>query len=209
MQDSARHIGYCTRALQHCTLFGEGHLRIHMTNHDAPNESHDLSRAHIEVKRWSVRVVQVKQLRRNSQTMAALVRSLRRLAVTPYFRRAVPSLSYSSKPEPTGMRYHLQLLCLAFALTLWTHIISLHRGYHCYWLWASHWSGEEGARCKSRGIWRMKDQYFVYMACSCDFSVKFQDPFNMGVVQGEWGTKAKPTIVPSMYEERLVGCICE
>ena len=31
----------------------------------------------------------------------------------------------------------------------------------------------------------------------------------MGVVQGEWGTKAKPTVVPSMYEERIVGCICE
>lgn len=31
----------------------------------------------------------------------------------------------------------------------------------------------------------------------------------MGVVQGEWGTKVKPTVVPSMYEERLVGCICE
>ena len=31
----------------------------------------------------------------------------------------------------------------------------------------------------------------------------------MGVVQGEWGTKTKPTVVPSMYEERLVGCICE
>ena len=31
----------------------------------------------------------------------------------------------------------------------------------------------------------------------------------MGVVHGEWGTKTKPTIVPSMYEERIVGCICK
>ena len=31
----------------------------------------------------------------------------------------------------------------------------------------------------------------------------------MGVVHGEWGTKTKPTIVPSMYEERIIGCICK
>ena len=37
----------------------------------------------------------------------------------------------------------------------------------------------------------------------------FQDPFNMGVNKGPWGTKAKPTVVPSVFEERLVGCVCE
>lgn len=31
----------------------------------------------------------------------------------------------------------------------------------------------------------------------------------MDVVHAAWGTKDKPTVVPSMYEERLVGCICE
>ena len=36
-----------------------------------------------------------------------------------------------------------------------------------------------------------------------------QDPFSMSVHKAVWGTKDKPTVVPSMYEERLVGCICE
>ena len=31
----------------------------------------------------------------------------------------------------------------------------------------------------------------------------------MRVHKGAKGTKDKPTIVPSMYEERLVGCICK
>ena len=37
----------------------------------------------------------------------------------------------------------------------------------------------------------------------------FQDPFAMSVHKAVWGTKDKPTVVPSMYEERLVGCICK
>lgn len=36
-----------------------------------------------------------------------------------------------------------------------------------------------------------------------------EDPFNMNVQEGPWGTKTQPKIVPSMYEERLVGCICD
>ena len=36
-----------------------------------------------------------------------------------------------------------------------------------------------------------------------------QDPFNMSLNEGPWGTKDKPRLVPSMYEERIVGCICE
>jgi cytochrome c oxidase subunit 5b len=35
-----------------------------------------------------------------------------------------------------------------------------------------------------------------------------EDPFNMGLNTGPWGTKDKPTLVPSMFEERLVGCVC-
>ncbi len=36
-----------------------------------------------------------------------------------------------------------------------------------------------------------------------------EDPFNMKVQTGPMGTKDKPRLVPSMYEERIVGCICE
>jgi len=36
-----------------------------------------------------------------------------------------------------------------------------------------------------------------------------QDPFNMSLNEGPWGTKDKPRLVPSMYEERIVGCICD
>jgi cytochrome c oxidase subunit 5b len=42
--------------------------------------------------------------------------------------------------------------------------------------------------------------------CTC---VSMQDPFNMSVQSGPRGTREKPTLVPSMYEERIVGCICE
>ncbi|XP_028397322.1 cytochrome c oxidase subunit 5B, mitochondrial-like [Dendronephthya gigantea] len=35
------------------------------------------------------------------------------------------------------------------------------------------------------------------------------DPFNMKVYTGPGGTKANPTKVPSMDDERIVGCICE
>lgn len=31
----------------------------------------------------------------------------------------------------------------------------------------------------------------------------------MKVQTGPWGTKEKPQVVPSMFEERIVGCICE
>lgn len=36
-----------------------------------------------------------------------------------------------------------------------------------------------------------------------------EDPFSMQVQHLPWGTKAKPTVVPSMLNERLVGCICQ
>lgn len=34
-----------------------------------------------------------------------------------------------------------------------------------------------------------------------------EDPFSMKVHQIPWGTKSQPTLVPSMYSERLVGVI--
>ena len=42
-----------------------------------------------------------------------------------------------------------------------------------------------------------------------EFYFDIQDPFGMSVHKVVWGTKQKPTIVPSMYEERLVGCVCK
>ena len=38
-----------------------------------------------------------------------------------------------------------------------------------------------------------------------------EDPFEMHVkeIDEETGTKEKPTLVPSMYDTRLVGCICK
>ena len=36
-----------------------------------------------------------------------------------------------------------------------------------------------------------------------------QDPFNMSVNTGPRGTRDKPTLVPSMFDERIVGCICK
>lgn len=53
-----------------------------------------------------------------------------------------------------------------------------------------------------------KNTYDLICICAVVI-INIQDPFNMGVIQGEWGTKTKPTVVPSMYEERIVGCICE
>lgn len=35
------------------------------------------------------------------------------------------------------------------------------------------------------------------------------DPFNLNVTKGVAGTKDNPTVVPSMYGERIVGCVCE
>lgn len=36
-----------------------------------------------------------------------------------------------------------------------------------------------------------------------------EDPFSMEVNRGPHGTKDNPRKVPSMFEERIVGCICE
>ncbi|PVD22985.1 hypothetical protein C0Q70_16245 [Pomacea canaliculata] len=36
-----------------------------------------------------------------------------------------------------------------------------------------------------------------------------EDPFEMNVKKRAKGTKDEPTLIPSMYEKRLVGCICE
>jgi len=36
-----------------------------------------------------------------------------------------------------------------------------------------------------------------------------QDPFSMKVPEIPGGTKDKPTLVSSTFEERIVGCICE
>jgi len=35
------------------------------------------------------------------------------------------------------------------------------------------------------------------------------DPFNLNVTRGSRGTKDSPTLVPSLYEERIIGCVCE
>ncbi|XP_048001001.1 cytochrome c oxidase subunit 5B, mitochondrial-like [Cydia strobilella] len=35
------------------------------------------------------------------------------------------------------------------------------------------------------------------------------DPFNMKVLKKAAGTKANPTLVPSCFDARIVGCICE
>ncbi|XP_057312845.1 cytochrome c oxidase subunit 5B, mitochondrial-like [Hydractinia symbiolongicarpus] len=35
------------------------------------------------------------------------------------------------------------------------------------------------------------------------------DPFNLNVKKGVPGTLDAPTLVPSMYEERIIGCVCE
>lgn len=50
-------------------------------------------------------------------------------------------------------------------------------------------------------------QEYQHLICSVCFLV--QDPFNMGVNVGPWGTKDKPRLVPSMFDNRIVGCICE
>ncbi|XP_065843346.1 cytochrome c oxidase subunit 5B, mitochondrial-like [Oscarella lobularis] len=36
-----------------------------------------------------------------------------------------------------------------------------------------------------------------------------EDPFNMSINVIDWGTRANPKKVPSMFDERLVGCVCE
>eukprot|EP00794_Sanderia_malayensis_P004901 gene4901-5548_t len=35
------------------------------------------------------------------------------------------------------------------------------------------------------------------------------DPFNLNVKKGPPGTRENPTIVPSSFDQRIVGCICE
>ncbi|XP_075231327.1 cytochrome c oxidase subunit 5B, mitochondrial-like [Lycorma delicatula] len=35
-----------------------------------------------------------------------------------------------------------------------------------------------------------------------------EDPFDMNVVKRGVGTKDKPTLIPSAFESRLLGCIC-
>jgi len=35
------------------------------------------------------------------------------------------------------------------------------------------------------------------------------DPFNLNVTKGVPGTREIPTLVPSMFEERIIGCVCE
>ncbi|EDO37383.1 predicted protein, partial [Nematostella vectensis] len=37
----------------------------------------------------------------------------------------------------------------------------------------------------------------------------YEDPFRLKMANGPPGTKDNPTIVPSGYEERIVGCVCE
>jgi len=36
-----------------------------------------------------------------------------------------------------------------------------------------------------------------------------EDPFEMNVKKRAKGTRNEPTLIPSLYEKRLVGCICE
>ncbi|KAI0236773.1 hypothetical protein LSAT2_012689 [Lamellibrachia satsuma] len=36
-----------------------------------------------------------------------------------------------------------------------------------------------------------------------------EDPFELNIKKRAKGTKGEPTIIPSMYHYRLVGCICE
>jgi cytochrome c oxidase subunit 5b len=36
-----------------------------------------------------------------------------------------------------------------------------------------------------------------------------EDPFEMNVKKRTKGTFNDPTLIPSMYEKRLVGCVCE
>ena len=45
--------------------------------------------------------------------------------------------------------------------------------------------------------------------CMCAYTHTPQDPFNMSVNTGPRGTRDKPTLVPSMFDERIVGCICK
>ena len=50
---------------------------------------------------------------------------------------------------------------------------------------------------------------FVALFISFFIFICNQDPFSMEVNRGPHGTKDNPRKVPSMFEERIVGCICE
>ena len=57
-------------------------------------------------------------------------------------------------------------------------------------------------------------RYFLYTNATIkghafNTPLLLQDPFSLAVHRIPWGTKEKPTMVPSMYNERLVGCICK
>lgn len=43
----------------------------------------------------------------------------------------------------------------------------------------------------------------------CGHRLNQQDPFNMKPYEGPPGTKDKPLEVLSMFDERIIGCICE
>ena len=47
-------------------------------------------------------------------------------------------------------------------------------------------------------------QLFVFF----NFFEILQDPFDMKIRKRAKGTKEEPTIIPSIYHYRLVGCIC-
>jgi cytochrome c oxidase subunit 5b len=40
------------------------------------------------------------------------------------------------------------------------------------------------------------------------FSLFMQDPYGLAIKRGE-GTKDKPNLIPSAFDSRIVGCICE
>ncbi|ESO02898.1 hypothetical protein HELRODRAFT_81076 [Helobdella robusta] len=35
-----------------------------------------------------------------------------------------------------------------------------------------------------------------------------EDPFEMNVKKRATGTKEEPTLIPSLYDKRLIGCVC-
>ena len=42
----------------------------------------------------------------------------------------------------------------------------------------------------------------------CSFLLR-QDPFDMSVRKRAKGTHDQPTLIPSMFDRRMVGCICK
>lgn len=49
----------------------------------------------------------------------------------------------------------------------------------------------------------------VFVTIQGHIAFLFQDPFNLNVKKGVPGTLDAPTLVPSMYEERIIGCVCK